>query len=102
MNNIITLAIISSFIVIFSISTTTPIKNVEVVVKTKELNSPVVASKLRNEFNRMSNVVHIESSHLTNTFMIVCKEKTISEVNIQEIFAKWGCNDIDVSYELVN
>ena len=102
MNNLITLAIISSFIVIFSISTTKPIKNIEIVVKTQELSSPGIASKLINEFNRMDNVVHVESSYLTNTFMIVYKENTITQKNIEEIFAKWGCEGIDISYGLIN
>ena len=90
------------FILIFNVAVTSPTKNIEVIVKTSDIENPNVAIKLIGEFNRMTNVVHAESAYATNTFMIVYKNKTLTQKNIEDIFSKWGCNRIDISYELVN
>lgn len=86
----------------FNIAVTSPTKNVEVIIKTSDIESRNVAMKLIDEFNRMSGVVHAESAYATNTFMIIYKNNTLTQKNIRDIFSKWGCSRIDVSYELVN
>ena len=87
---------------IFNIAVTSPTKNVEAIIKTTDIENRIVAMKLIDEFNRMSGVVHAESAFATNTFMIVYKNNTLNQKNIRDIFSKWGCNRIDISYELVN
>ena len=102
MKNLISISVILSFILIFNIAVTSPTKNVEAIIKTTDIENRIVAMKLIDEFNRMSGVVHAESAFATNTFMIVYKNNTLNQKNIRDIFSKWGCNRIDISYELVN
>ena len=102
MKNIISSTLIFSFILIFNISATSSTKNVEVIVKTPDIENRNVAIKLIDEFSRMSSVVHVESAYATNTFMIIYKNNTLTQKNIEDVFSKWGCDRIDISYELVN
>ena len=102
MKNLIPISIILSFILIFNIAATSPQKNIEVTVKTQKIDNPSVATKLIEEFNRMNGVVHAESAYATNTFMIIYKSNTLTHKNIEAIFSKWGCEGVDISYELLN
>ena len=102
MKNLISLSIILSFILIFNITVTSPTKNIRVTVKTHEIENPTIARKLIGEFDRMSGVVHAESAYATNTFMIIYKSNTLTHQNIENIFSKWGCDGVDISYELIN
>ena len=102
MKNLISLTVILSFILFFNICVTSTTKNIQATIKTPNLTNKNVALKLISEFDRMSSVIHVETAYETNTFMIVYKNNTLTEKNIEDVFSKWGCNRIDVSYELVN
>jgi len=102
LKNLISLSIILSFILVFNIAITSPTKNIEVIVKTTDIKNKNTAIKLIDEFNRMSGVVHAESAYSTNTFMIVYKDNSLTQKNIEDIFSKWGCDRVDISYELIN
>ena len=102
LKNLISLSIILSFILIFNIAATSPTKNIEVIVKTQKIENPKVAIKLINEFSRMNGVVHAESAYATNTFMIIYKNNALTQKSIESIFSKWGCDEVEISYELLN
>lgn len=102
MKNLVSLSIILSFILVFNIAVTSPTKNIEVIVKTSDIENPSVAIKLVDEFSRMSGVVHAESAYATDTFMIIYKSNALTQKNIEDIFSKWGCDEVDISYELIN
>ena len=101
MNNLISTSLILSFILFFNIAVTSPSKNVEAIVKTPYIKNRTVALKLVDEFYRMNGVVHVESAFSTNTFMIVYRNNSLNQNKIEDIFSKWGCEDISVRYELV-
>ena len=103
MKNFISIAIILSFTVIFVSATSESPTNIEVTVKSSNLNNRGVISKLMSEFDRLSGVVHAESSMKTNTLMIIYSDSfNYSQEQIENIFSKWGCDEVDISFELIN
>ena len=87
---------------IFNIAATSTNKNIEVTVKTQKIDNPNVAIKLVEEFNRMGGVVHAESAYATSTFMIIYKSNSLTHKTIEGIFSKWGCEQVSISYALLN
>ena len=103
MKNFISIAIILSFTLIFTAATTQSETNIEISIKSIDLNNRDVISKLIGEFNRLAGVVHAESSIKTNTLMIIYNDSfNVSQKQIEDIFLKWGCNHLDISYSLIN
>ena len=103
LKNILPFAIISVFIFLFIYSTSVNQNTIEVTVKTPELNNRNVVLKLINEFDDITEVVHVETSIQTNTFMIVYSDSyNFSQNQVRDIFSKWGCDNLEISYALVN
>ena len=103
MKNFISIASILSFTLIFTAATTQSETNIEISIKSPDLNNRNVISKLIGEFNRLTGVVHAESSIKTNTLMIIYNDSfNVSQKQIEDIFLKWGCNQLDISYSLIN
>ena len=103
MKNIISIALILSFSVIFLSATTESPTNIEITVKSPNLDNRSLISKLISEFDRLSGVIHSESSMKTNTLMIIYNDAfNFSEKTIESIFSKWGCDDLEISYSLIN
>ena len=94
---------ILSFTVIFLSATTDSPTNIEITVKSLDLDNSSLIRKLINEFDRLNGVIHVECSMKTNTLMIIYDDSyNLSEENIKNIFSKWGCKGIDISYSLIN
>ena len=103
MKNIISIALILSFSIIFLSATTESPTNIEITVKSPSLNNRNLISKLISEFDRLRGVIHSESSMKTNTLMIIYNDVfNLSEETIENIFSKWGCDQIEISYSLIN
>jgi len=103
MKNIISFIMILSFTVIFLSATTDSPTNIEITVKSLDLDNSSLIRKLINEFDRLNGVIHVECSIKTNTLMIIYDDSyNLSEENIKNIFSKWGCKGIDISYSLIN
>ena len=102
MKNSVYIIIIFSFIAIFAIATTPQNKNLEVIVETRKIENQDTIGKLISEFNQMGDVMHVEAAQSTNTFMIIFKKKQIAQKRIKDVFSKWGCENIEISYDLIN
>ena len=103
MRNIISIIMILSFTVIFLSATTDSPTNIEITVKSLDLDNSSLIRKLIDEFDRLNGVIHVECSMKTNTLMIIYDDSyNLSEENIKNIFSKWGCKGIDISYSLIN
>ena len=103
LKNILPFAIISVFIFIFIYATSVNENTIEITVRTPELNNRNVVLKLINEFDDIRDVVHVETSMQTNTFMIVYSDSyNFSQNQVRDIFSKWGCDNLEISYALVN
>ena len=102
-NKILPFTIIPIFVFIFAYSVSINESNIEITIKTPELENRNVILKLIREIDDISEVVHVETSVETNTFMIVYNDNyNFSQKKIRDIFSKWGCDDIEISYALVN
>ena len=103
MKNIISISLILCLSVIFLSATTESPTNIEITVKSSSINNRGIISKLISEFDRLSGVIHLESSMKTNTLMIIYNDAfNFSEETIESIFSKWGCDDLEISYSLIN
>ena len=103
MKNFISIAVILSFSVIFVSATSESPTNIEISVKSPNMDNRNVISKLIGEFDRLSGVMHAESSIKTNTLMIIYNDSfNFSQEQIESIFSKWGCDQLDISYSLIN
>ena len=103
MRNIIFLIMILSFTVIFLSATTDSPTNIEITVKSLDIDNSDLMRKLIDEFDRLSGVIHVECSIKTNTLMIIYDDSySLSEESIKNIFSKWGCKEIDIFYSLIN
>ncbi len=103
MRNIISFIMILSFTVIFLSATTDSPTNIEITVKSLDIDNSDLIRKLIDEFDRLSGVIHVESSIKTNTLMIIYDDSySLSEESIKNIFSKWGCKEIDIFYSLIN
>ncbi len=103
MKNIISISLILCLSVIFLSATTESPTNIEITVKSSSINNRGIISKLISEFDRLSGVIHSESSMKTNTLMIIYNDAfNFSEETIESIFSKWGCDDLEISYSLIN
>ena len=103
MKNFISIIIILSFTFIFAIITTQSQTNIEISIKSNDLDNRDVISKLIDEFDRLGGVVHAESSIKTNTLMIIYNDSfNFSQNQLEDIFSKWGCNQLEISYSLIN
>ena len=102
MKDLFTTLIIFTFILIFNIALTSTSSDVEVIIQTPELNDRQIVSKVIDEFNRLSGVSHVEAAISTQTMMIIYDNRKLSNETIRDIFSKWGCSDIDISYGWIN
>ena len=103
MKNFISISVILCLSVIFLSATTESPTNIEITVKSSSINNRGIISKLISEFDRLSGVIHSESSMKTNTLMIIYNDAfNFSEEKIESIFSKWGCDDLEISYSLIN
>ena len=102
MKNLFTTLIIFTFILIFNIALTSTSTDVEVIIQTPELNDRQIVSKVIDEFNRLSGVSHVEAAIPTQTMMIIYDNKKLSNQTIRNIFSKWGCDNVDISYGWIN
>ena len=103
MKNFISITIILAFTFIFTIATTQSETNIEISIKSTDLDNRNIISKLIDEFDRLGGVVHAESSIKTNTLMIIYNDSfNFSQKQIEDIFLKWGCDQLDISYSLIN
>ena len=100
---VIAISLILCLTVIFLSATTESPTNIEITVKSSSINNRGIISKLISEFDRLSGVIHSESSMKTNTLMIIYNDAfNFSEETIESIFSKWGCDDLEISYSLIN
>ena len=72
------------------------------VVRNPLLDNRQIVSKIVTEFYRLPGVAHVESAITTNTIMIVYDNRRVSKKKIEDIFLKWGCNKLDISYSWLN
>ena len=102
MKNLFTTLIIFTFILIFNIALTSTGADVEVIIQTPELSSRQIVSKVVEEFNRIGGVSHVEAASSTQTMMVIYDNRKLSSQTIKDIFSKWGCKNINISYGLIN
>ena len=101
--NILPFTIIPIFVFIFAYSVSENDNSIEITVRTPEIENRNVILKLIKEINDINDVIHVETSIQTNTFMIVYNDNyNFSQRVIEDIFSKWGCDDIEITYALVN
>ena len=102
MKNLFTITIIFSFIASFAISTTQQKRNLEVIIKTPVQINRVTVKKIIGEFYRIESVIHAESLGITKSIMVIYDDNNVAQSDIKNIFTKWGYNDIEISYVLLN
>ena len=102
MKNLLTTLVIFTFILIFNIALTSTGTDVEVIIQTPELSNKQIVSKVIDEFDRLSGVSHVEAATSTQTMMIIYDNRKLSNKTIKDIFSKWGCSSVDISYGWIN
>ena len=73
----------------------------QIIINTPSLNNIEMVENIRNELSKMSGISFYELSLSTTSVLVNYDEDKINDKDILGVLNKWGCEDYQISFNLI-
>ena len=80
-------------------SNTSP--STQIIINTPSLNSYEIAESIKNELSRIQGISYYELSFPSQSAIVNYDDKKVNNKDILAAFNKWGCTNLQISYNLI-